>query len=122
MSQQVWGGCRRALHPRPPALVAVRPPALAPLPCPHLLPLTCSITAVVVSNITGAVLYKEAIHVGPTPDSPKGCPPAFQQLRAFCGAYAAAPPGYCCDELAALGTVCQASLASGLGGDDLAVL
>lgn len=79
------------------------------------------ITAVVVSNITGAVLYKEAIHVGPTPDSPKGCPPAFQQLRAFCGAYAAAPPGYCCDELAALGTVCQASLASGLGGDDLAV-
>lgn len=76
----------------------------------------------VVSNVTGAVLYKEAIHVGPLPNSPEGCPPAFQQLKAFCGAFAAAPPGYCCDELADLGAACLAVLRSGLSAADLAVL
>ncbi|KAL4425051.1 hypothetical protein ABPG77_001829 [Micractinium sp. CCAP 211/92] len=80
------------------------------------------ITAVVVSNVTGAVLYKEAVHVGPSAASPQGCPPAFQQLKAFCGSYAAAPPDYCCDELAALGSTCLDTLGSTLDADDLAAL
>ncbi len=84
--------------------------------------LACSITAVVVSNVTGAVLYKEAVHVGPSAASPQGCPPAFQQLKAFCGSYAAAPPDYCCDELAALGSTCLDTLGSTLDADDLAAL
>ncbi|KAL4422319.1 hypothetical protein ABPG75_008516 [Micractinium tetrahymenae] len=77
------------------------------------------ITVVVLSTSTSAVLFKEAIHVGPSPDSSEGCARAFWQLKVFCGSYAAAPPGYCCDELAALGGACLASLGSGLSADDL---
>lgn len=70
----------------------------------------CSL--VVESPISKGVIYNTAVHVGPSPDTPQGCLPGFQQAVSTCGGVATSPYSPCCAALDALGATCKATLAA----------
>lgn len=70
------------------------------------------VSLVVESPISKGVIYNTAVHVGPSPDTPQGCLPGFQQAVSTCGGVATSPYSPCCAALDALGATCKATLAA----------
>ncbi|KAL4425052.1 hypothetical protein ABPG77_001830 [Micractinium sp. CCAP 211/92] len=70
------------------------------------------IPVVVLSNLTGSVLFYKDYHTGPQADEPDGCLPNFQQAQVICSNDTAPPAQPCCDAVDALGATCRATIAA----------